>query len=102
VHAIISASGTAIAPPPELRNASSMMKSPMALGTRRPEAMVWALRCSAANFSPVSNARTIGWQPSACTVYIRGRFVPGAMRPSFSISSKAFHMPMRPVPPPVG
>ena len=77
-----------------------MMKSPMALGTRRPEARVWAPRCSAAAFSPARKARTIGWQPEACTLNIRGRF--GPIQPMRSISSKAFHMPTRPVPPPVG
>jgi hypothetical protein len=31
---------------------------------------------------------------------MRGRS--GPISPTFSISSKAFHMPIRPVPPPVG
>ncbi len=42
----------------------------------------------------------MGAQPVDWTVTMRGRF--GPIQPSFSISSKAFHMPTRPVPPPVG
>ena len=49
---------------------------------------------------PDSKARTIGAQPAACTEIRRGRAAP--IQPSASISSNAFHMPMRPVPPPVG
>jgi hypothetical protein len=45
-------------------------------------------------------ARTTGWQPSACTAIILGRRLP--IQPSFSISSKAFHIPIIPTPPPVG
>ena len=60
--------------------------------------------CAFGNFSetslPSAKAFGIGAQPSACTAIIRGRF--GPIQPSSSISSKAFHMPIRPVPPPVG
>ena len=49
---------------------------------------------------PSEKALTIGAQPSACTAYILGRR--GGTKPICSSSSNAFHMPMRPVPPPVG
>src|SRR3569832_2211931 len=49
---------------------------------------------------PSSKALTIGAQPAACTAIMRGRLEP--MKPIFSSSSNAFHMPIRPVPPPVG
>ena len=49
---------------------------------------------------PSSQAFTIGAQPAACTVIIFGRSEP--IQPRASISSKAFHMPIRPTPPPVG
>ncbi len=73
----------------------------MARGTRRPSAMVVAPSHGSAFSSPASNARTIGAQPSACTDTMRGR-VAGVTQPIRSISSNAFHMPTRPVPPPVG
>ena len=41
-----------------------------------------------------------GAQPVACTTIIFGRFDP--IQPSASISPNAFHMPMRPTPPPAG
>ena len=50
--------------------------------------------------SPASNARTIGAQPAAWTAIMRGRLAP--ISPTASSSSKAFHMPISPVPPPVG
>src|SRR5712692_4016566 len=50
--------------------------------------------------APCSKARTIGAQPSACTAYMRGRAEP--MSPRVSSSSNAFHIPISPVPPPVG
>ena len=43
----------------------------------------------------------MGAQPSAWTDTIFGRR-PGVFQPIASISSKAFHMPTIPVPPPVG
>ena len=49
---------------------------------------------------PSSQAFTIGAQPADCTVIIFGRS--GPIQPRASISSKAFHMPIRPTPPPVG
>ena len=49
---------------------------------------------------PSSQALTMGAHPEACTLIIFGRS--GPMKPSCSISSKAFHMPSRPTPPPVG
>ena len=60
--------------------------------------------CAFGNFSetslPSAKAFGIGAQPSAWTENIRGRAAP--IQPSSSISSKAFHIPMSPVPPPVG
>ena len=47
------------------RCASHCFKSPIAFGTRRPDAMVCAFGNSAADFSPASNARTMGAQPLA-------------------------------------
>ena len=72
----------------------------MAFGTRKPEAMVDGFGCSPANRSPAAKAVTIGQQPAACTATILGRFE--EIHPSCSISLKAFHMPINPVPPPVG
>jgi hypothetical protein len=46
------------------------------------------------------NAFTTGAQPSACTLTSRGRAAP--VHPIACISSNAFHMLTRPVPPPVG
>ena len=77
-----------------------MRKSPTACGTRMPDAMVCAFSKRGACSSPFSQARTIGAQPSACTATMRGRFEP--MKPIASSSANAFHMPIRPVPPPVG
>ena len=82
------------------RSARRMRKSPSALGTRRPCAWVVAFSQKGASSRPSWNAFTIGAQPSACTAYIRGRFAP--TKPIASISAKAFHIPTRPVPPPVG
>ena len=50
--------------------------------------------------APCLKARTIGWQPAAWTAIIFGRRAP--IQPSCSNSSKAFHMPIMPTPPPVG
>src|SRR5258706_14255614 len=55
---------------------------------------------SAPAVAPAANACTIGAQPSAWTVTIRGRRL--SIQPICSISSKAFHIPISPVPPPVG
>src|SRR5215207_7602124 len=69
-------------------------------GTRMPAARVSAFSKGLAKRSPASKARTMGAQPSACAAIMRGRS--GPMRPTASSSAKAFHMPTRPVPPPVG
>ena len=95
-----SSSLTASAEPPLSRTAARIRKSPSALGTRSPEATVWAFRHISEASVPSSNAFGMGAQPSDCTETIRGRS--GPIQPSCSISSNAFHMPMRPVPPPVG
>jgi hypothetical protein len=63
-------------------------------------AMVCASSQRSACSVAVLEGRTIGAQPSACTATMRGRFEP--MKPSASSSANAFHMPIRPVPPPVG
>ena len=52
--------------------------------------------CSA----PSCQALTMGAQPLACTATMRGNFCP--TKPMACSSAKAFHMPIRPVPPPVG
>ncbi len=77
-----------------------MSRSPRLAGTRSPEAIVDGSRHGSAVSLPDSKARTIGAQPAACTTTIRGLAAP--IQPSVSISSNAFHMPMSPVPPPVG
>ena len=64
-------------------------------------AMVRALGKSSDRSSPSLNPFTIGAHPSAWTDTIFGRR-PRAFQPIASISSKAFHMPTMPVPPPVG
>ena len=96
----ISASETATAAPRLCRRSRRIRKSAKGLGTRRPWAWVAAPSKNSASSLPSANAFTIGAQPSACTANIRGRL--GPTKPIASISSKAFHMPMRPVPPPVG
>jgi hypothetical protein len=49
---------------------------------------------------PCSKALTMGAHPEACTAIIFGRS--GPIHPSCCISSKPFHIPIRPTPPPVG
>ena len=51
--------------------------------------------------APASKARTTGAHPAACTLYIRGRAAAG-IQPACLSSANAFHMPINPVPPPVG
>ena len=97
---MISASETATAAPWLSRSARRIRKSARALGTRSPWARVWAPSQTGASSSPSANAFTIGAQPSACTAYMRGRGED--TKPISSSSAKAFHMPTRPVPPPVG
>ena len=50
--------------------------------------------------APASNARTTGAQPLDCTLYIRGSAP--RIHPCAESSVNAFHMPINPVPPPVG
>ena len=95
-------SGTAMAVPPLSRTARSTRKSPIAFGTRSPSATVRAPCHISARSVPSASARTIGAQPSACTLTMRGRLPPWGSQPMASISAKAFHMPTMPVPPPVG
>ena len=101
IPSTIAASDTASAVPPLSRIARSIRKSPTARGTRRPSAMVCASVTGAAASRPSANALTMGAQPSACTEIMRGR-APGAIQPMASSSSKPFHIPISPVPPPVG
>ena len=72
----------------------------MAEGTHRPEAIV----CGSGQGSALSltswNALTIGSQPDYCVTIIFCRRAP--TQPRHSISEKAFHIPISPVPPPVG
>src|SRR5262249_23892436 len=98
--ASIFSSDTAIANPPLSRSARRMRKSPIAAGTRMPAAMVCAFSHGVAVSAPESKARTIGAQPSDCTAMRWGKG-PSSQRSSES-SCQAFHMPMSPVPPPVG
>src|SRR5829696_4611965 len=91
---------TASAVPPDSLRESRIRKSPTAEGTLIPEALVFASCQGSANLLPDSNALTIGAQPSDCTLTILGRS--GPIRPIVSSSSKAFHFPTRPVPPPSG
>ena len=97
---MIAASSTAMAKPPLSRTARKIRKSPTACGTLMPAAKVWAFGQRGACSTPSSHALTIGAQPDAWTTTMRGRFLP--IQPIASISAKAFHMPMIPVPPPVG
>ena len=97
----MSASLTASAVPRLSRTARRTRKSPIAFGTRKPSAIVRASGNSSDRSLPSSNARTIGAQCSAWTETILGR-LPGVFQPIASISSKAFHIPTMPVPPPVG
>ncbi|KJR61590.1 hypothetical protein VY88_29635 [Azospirillum thiophilum] len=89
-----------MAKPPFSRTARRIRKSPTACGTRMPDAMVCASSQRGACSSPCSQARTIDAQPAACTATMHVRLEP--MKPMASSSAKAFHMPIRPVPPPVG
>jgi len=93
-------SDTASANPPLSRSASRIRKSPSAAGTRMPAAIVRAFSHAVAALAPLSNARTIGAQPVAWTATRRGSG--GEIHPRAVSSAQAFHMPMRPVPPPVG
>ena len=94
-------SGAVTAQPSLSRTALRIMKSPTATGTRSPLATVWAFSKGGACFSPASNARTIGAQPSLWQAIMRGR-LPLGSQPMASSSANAFHMPINPVPPPVG
>ena len=101
IHSPMRCSSPAMAQPPLARMASSIMKSPTAAGTRRPLATVWALGNNSAKRSPFSKARTMGAQPSLWQLMSRG-ILSFRSQPSSRSSLNAFHMPMRPVPPPVG
>ena len=92
----------ATAQPPLARIASSIMKSPTAAGTRRPLAIVWAFGNGSANRAPAANARTIGAHPSLWHADQAAAGVPSCSQPSSRNSANAFHMPISPVPPPVG
>src|ERR1041384_5241746 len=88
------------APPPLSRSARSMSRSPSGPGTRRPLAMVQGSGHGSQWSAPDSNAFTTGAQPWAWTVNILGNLP--STHPAAPSSWKAFHIPMRPVPPPVG
>ena len=64
VTLIISLSGMAMAPPPELLRIFSIRKSPTAFGTRKPEAIVCASGNSAAAKSPASKCPN-DWRATA-------------------------------------
>src|SRR6478672_8690873 len=69
----MAASATAIAKPPLSLTARNIRKSPMACGTRIPEAIVCAFSQRGACSSPASNAFTIGAQPAAAPGRIENR-----------------------------
>ncbi len=104
IHGPTAASDPATAFPPLVRIASSIRKSATAAGTRSPLATVCAFGNGSANRSPFAKARTIGAQPSAWQEISRGNRGAAARssQPSSASSWNAFHIPMRPVPPPVG
>ena len=97
---IRSSSLTATAVPPVSRMALRISVSANGPGTRSPLATVHASGHSAMRDSPRSKARTTGAQPVDCTAISLG--VGPSTQPSALSSSNAFHMPTRPVPPPVG
>ncbi len=101
IHLGMSASGVASATPPLPRTASRIMKSPTAAGTRMPLAMVAAFSNFLAKRSFFLNASAMGAQPVLWQEIMRG-FLDDLSQPSASSSAKAFHMPIKPVPPPVG
>ena len=76
------------------------MKSPSAFGTRIPAANVWGSGQASDSGRPSMNALTIGAHPVDWTATKRGSFAPN--QPIARSSANAFHMPMRPTPPPVG
>ena len=77
-----------------------MIRSPSGPGTHRPAATVCGSGHGSAESLSAANAFTMGAQPVDCTVNMRGRGP--STQPAAASSAKAFHMPMRPVPPPVG
>lgn len=93
----MSASGTATAVPFVSRRARRQRKPAMGLGTRSPYAVVVGTGQGWVHCLSFRKPSTTGAQPSDCTDTSRGR--PGPIQPMVSISSKAFHIPMRPVPP---
>ena len=97
---VISLSGTATAVPRVSRKAVRQMKPPIGEGTRRPYASVLGDGHGSVFAAPSTNPFTTGAQPSAWTLTSRGRRA--SIQPIACISSNAFHMPTRPVPPPVG
>ena len=90
-----------MAVPPLARTASRIMKSPTATGTRTPLAIVVAFSNFGAKRSPFANAVAMGAQPSLWQEIMRG-LRDDLSQPSCSNSANAFHMPIKPVPPPVG
>jgi hypothetical protein len=100
-QAPISSSSVADAASPPLAYTSArMMKSPSAFGTRSPDATVAACSHISDAGACASNAFTIGAHPAACAAIMRGRRL--STSSMASSSSNAFHMPIRPTPPPVG
>ena len=95
-----SSSDTLMAKPELLRIDSKIRKSPTATGTLSPYALVFGSLKYSAVFLPVSNARIMGAHPSDCIEIILGLLL--FIQPRDSISLNAFHIPIIPVPPPVG
>src|SRR5260221_1846726 len=102
VSARMTSSSTAAASPPLSYSARRMSRSPSGPGTRNPLACVSGFSHGVARSACASNARTMGAQPLACATIMRGKATSGGSHPPSRISAKTFHIPMSPVPPPVG
>ena len=99
----IASSLTAWASPSLSRKARRMSRSPSGPGTRSPLACVTGFSHGVAWSAPASNARTIGAQPVGLgDDHVRQRRVIGQPATVRTISANTFHMPISPVPPPVG
>ncbi len=95
----VSASGTPTAQPRVARSARRIRKSANGFTTMMPGAIVSTCFAPRHSSSPSWNALTTA-PPGTCTETSRGRALP--IQPSSSSSSKTFHIPMIPTPPPVG
>jgi putative FmdB family regulatory protein len=95
----ICSSVSASAVPPDSRTISRMIESPYGLGTRRPRQRYARSATSGSPLSLVVGPRHRRASRRLDRDHLRPLPV---TQPSCSISSNAFHMPIRPTPPPVG